>query len=101
MKKKNAKEKPPNVQSDGQQSSIKLYEELYESINSLDEYGFEWQPPITFEESALKQFDVNVFPNTLKDMVLAVSRFTQTPVDLAAICLIGVLSTVLQKKVSR
>ncbi|WP_339259846.1 YfjI family protein [Lysinibacillus sp. FSL K6-3209] len=100
--KKHAKEKPSNVQSDGQQSSIKLYEELYEelyeSINSLDEYGFEWQPPITFEESALKQFDVNIFPNTLKNMVLAVSRFTQTPVDLAAICLIGVLSTVLQKK---
>lgn len=88
----------PNVRSSGLQLSNNLFEELYESINSLDEYGFEWQPPITFEESALKQFDVNVFPNTLKDMVLAVSRFTQTPVDLAAICLIGVLSTVLQKK---
>ncbi|MGE7942213.1 YfjI family protein [Lysinibacillus xylanilyticus] len=88
----------PNVRSGGLQLSNNLFEELYESINSLDEYGFEWQPPITFEESALKQFDVNVFPNTLKNMVLAVSRFTQTPVDVAAICLIGVLSTVLQKK---
>ena len=87
----------PNVRSSGLQLSNNLFEELYESINSLDEYGFEWQPPITFEESALKQFDVNVFPNTLKNMVLAVSRFTQTPVDLAAVCLIGVLSTVLQK----
>lgn len=88
----------PNVRSGGLQLGNNLFEELYESINSLDEYGFEWQPPITLEESALKQFDVNIFPNTLKNMVLAVSRFTQTPIDLASICLIGVLSTVLQKK---
>lgn len=96
--KKHAQDNPSNVQSDGLQASIKLYEELCESINTIDEYGFEWQPPITFEESILNQFDVNVFPDTLKNMVLAVSRFTQTPTDLAAICLIGVLSTALQKK---
>ncbi|MBK3497170.1 DUF3987 domain-containing protein [Viridibacillus sp. YIM B01967] len=77
---------------------LQLFEELYENINSTDEYGYEWQPPITFEKLALKPFDVNVFPSLFKNMVLSVSRFTQTPVDLASICLIGGLSTVLQKK---
>lgn len=96
--KKQAKENSPKVKSDRLQLSINLCEELYEILNNVDEYGFEWEPPITFEESILKEFDVNIFPNPLKNMVLAVSHFTQTPIDLAAICLIGVLSTVLQKK---
>lgn len=92
------KEELSDVKSRGQQLMDALFEELEESINSLDEYGLEWQPPITFEKPTLKEFDVTIFPNALKNMVLSVSRFTQTPVDLAAMCLIGVLSTALQKK---
>jgi len=94
---KHAEEELSNVKRRGQQSIDDLFGELQESINSLDEYGFEWQPAVTFEKPSLKEFDVNIFPDTLKNMVLSVSRFTQTPVDLAAICLIGVLSTDLQK----
>ncbi|TQR31709.1 DUF3987 domain-containing protein [Lysinibacillus sphaericus] len=86
------------ITTNGKGKELQLYEELHENINSTDEYGYEWQPPITFEELTSKQFDVNVFPSTLKNMVLSVSRFAQTPVDLAAISLIGVLSTALQKK---
>lgn len=58
----------------------------------------EWKDIVSFDEYDLPKFNLNIFPQTLKDFILSVSGSTQTPYDLSAICLIGALSVSLQRK---
>lgn len=58
----------------------------------------DWEKIVSFDEYDLPKFDLNVFPDSLKRFIISVSDFTQTPDDLAAICLIGMLSVSLQNK---
>lgn len=58
----------------------------------------DWKEIVSFDEYDLLQFNLNVFPKLLKDFIISVSDFTQTPTDLSAICLLGMLSVSLQNK---
>lgn len=91
-KKKN-KVKVSEVQVD---ESLKIIYELksdkcYHSVAA-------WEKIVDFDEYDLPKFNLEVFPKPLKDFIVSVSNFTQTPTDLAAICLIGMLSISLQNK---
>lgn len=57
-----------------------------------------WETPIEFDKYNLPIFDVTVFSKEIQEMILAVSDFNQTPVDLAAFCALGALSTAIQGK---
>ncbi|AND42626.1 YfjI family protein [Cytobacillus oceanisediminis] len=58
----------------------------------------EWSMPVTFDEYDTIPFPIEIFPATIQNMVKAVAIDTQTPIDLAAMVCIGVLSTALSKK---
>ncbi|AQX53053.1 YfjI family protein [Priestia flexa] len=81
-----------------------LYIDVMKSIETgtvkqpLQSSEEEWSMPVTFDEYNTLPFPVEVFPNTIQDMVKAVSIHNQTPIDLSAMVCIGVLSTALSKK---
>lgn len=85
----------------------KLFELVYDIVNgnkknqsfNIDTDELEWETPIPFDSYELPTFDSGIFSPTIKNMVDSVAEFTQTPVDLAAICAIGVLSTTFAKKI--
>ena len=58
----------------------------------------DWKSPIPFDEVELPSFPVNVLPSPLDKWVSDVAENTQTPVDMAASCLLAVLSCALQGK---
>ncbi|GGM39460.1 hypothetical protein GCM10011351_27040 [Paraliobacillus quinghaiensis] len=58
----------------------------------------QWQEPVPFDEFKLPSFNIEIFPNWLRDYVWGVSETTQTPVDAASMVAISVLSTVASKK---
>lgn len=57
-----------------------------------------WSTPIPFDEVKLPSFPVDAFPAPLCDWVKAVAENTETPVDMAAVCALAVLSCALQGK---
>jgi len=77
--------------------SAQLFYDLYYQSNPAVPYHH-WETPVEFDEYNLPKFDVSVFSNEIKEMILAVSEFNQTPIDLAAFCGLGSLSTALQGK---
>ncbi|MEO4054488.1 YfjI family protein [Solibacillus sp. CAU 1738] len=80
--------------------SFGFYHDLKRQVTTASITEFEWEDPIEFDEIELETFDISIFPDFLQNTILAVSNFTQTPVDLPAMCLLGALSTALQKKFS-
>lgn len=58
----------------------------------------EWNPPIPFDEVKLPSFPVQFLPPPLCEWVKAVSENTETPVDMAAVCVLAMLSCALQGK---
>ena len=58
----------------------------------------EWKMPIPLNTVTLPAFPVKALPRLLQDWVVAVSDSTQTPVDMAAVCALAVLSCSLQGK---
>lgn len=58
----------------------------------------EWTEPLPFDEVKLPVFPVHVLPKAIRDYVLAVAEFTQTPVDMAASCAIAVVAVGIQGK---
>ena len=72
-----------------EQASHKLKQELCEP---------EWNPPIPFDEVKLPSFPVQFLPPPLCEWVKAVSKNTETPVDMAAVCVLATLSCALQGK---
>ena len=57
-----------------------------------------WSTPIPFDEVKLPSFPVDALPAPLCDWVKAVAENTETPVDMAAVCALAVLSCALQGK---
>ena len=51
-----------------------------------------WQPPVPFYEFKLPNFPTHAFPDPLRDYVEESATATQTPVDLPAMVVLGVLS---------
>lgn len=60
--------------------------------------GPKWNAPIPFDEVELPIFPVEALPAPLCDWVQAVAENTETPVDMAAVCALAVLSCALQGK---
>lgn len=60
----------------------------------------EWERPIPLDLPDLPTFDRDDFPLTLWPMVEAVSKATETPVELAGMIALAVLATACQKKVN-
>ncbi len=71
------------------QAIDKLKHELYEP---------RWSTPIPFDEIKLPSFPVDALPAPLCDWVKAVAENTETPIDMAAVCALAVLSCALQGK---
>lgn len=73
--------------------------DLVKNAVSLDEHQAArshiepWAKPLPFTRHDLPEFPVNVFPRWLYDYVLAETEAKQTPVDLAAMLALSVLST--------
>ena len=89
-----------NVKSEVGTASIgEAWKLLYEMKSDKCFFAVtEWKEIVSFDQYDLPQFNLNVFPKLLKDFIISVSEFTQTPADLSAICLIGMLSVSLQNK---
>ena len=58
----------------------------------------EWKMPIPLDSIALPTFPTKALPHPLQEWVMAVAESTQTPVDMAAVCALAVLSCALQGK---
>lgn len=58
----------------------------------------EWAQPLPFDEIKLPSFPVDALPSPLNDWVKAVAENTETPVDMAAVCALAVLSCAVQGK---
>lgn len=57
-----------------------------------------WEPPVSFDEPELSPFPTYIFPGWLENHVLAVAESTQTPVDMASMAAISMLSIGTAKK---
>lgn len=85
-------------------SAIKYYELIKRQPGyvSPDEYNhpkeIEWEQPIPFDSIHVPTFPVEALPTGIKEYVSAVAESTQTPVDLAALSAIAILSICLQGK---
>jgi replicative DNA helicase len=76
----------------------KISETFYTPLNHQDEALTEFEEPIYYDNFPLPAFNPSVFPNWLKEYVTAVAESTQTPVDMAGMAAISVLSTAIAKK---
>ncbi len=65
-----------------------------------EDYGKppEWEKPIPFDEYDLPEFPVDALPGPIADYVSALAESTQTPVDIAAVSAIAILSVCMQGK---
>lgn len=59
----------------------------------IDEH---WSPPVSFRDSHLKVWSEGVFPDPFQKFIIELSRFTETPIELAALMVLPVVSTALQ-----
>ena len=57
-----------------------------------------WETPLPFDEYDLPSFPVDALPETVRRYVLAVAESTQTPVDMAAVEALGIVSLCCQGK---
>ena len=57
-----------------------------------------WSTPIPLDSVKLPVFPVKALPRPLREWVTAVAESTQTPVDMAAVCALAILSCALQGK---
>lgn len=79
------------------------YTEGLTTAQAIDKFRNElcspqWKTPIPLDSVTLPVFPVNALPTPLKEFVEAVAESTQTPVDMAAVCALAVLSCALQGK---
>lgn len=58
----------------------------------------EWAMPLPFDEVKLPTFPTEALPAPLDEWVTAVSENTETPIDMAAVCALAVLSCSVQGK---
>lgn len=63
-----------------------------------DEAPVTWDTPIPFDEYDLPAFPVDALPEVIRRYVLAVAESTQTPVDMAAVEALGIVSLCCQGK---
>lgn len=57
-----------------------------------------WKHPLPFDEMKLPAFPTESLPYPLNEWVITVSESTETPVDMAAVCALAVLSCAVQGK---
>lgn len=82
----------------------RLYAKIRKQIGYIppDAYNGEtpviWDTPIPFDEYDLPAFPVDALPEVIRRYVLAVAESTQTPVDMAAVEALGVVSLCSQGK---
>ena len=84
-------------------SARKFYSRVSSAPGYVAPAGFKpvqtvWSEPVPFEEKKLPVFPVHTLPEVLKNYVLAVAESLQTPVDMAAVSALGVLSLCCQGK---
>ncbi len=60
--------------------------------------GPEWTTPLPFDEVKLPAFPTESLPYPLNKWVITVSESTETPVDMASVCALAVLSCAVQGK---
>jgi replicative DNA helicase len=71
-------------------------------VNSQDRKiimnGIEWGQPVPFDEYILPRFPVDIFPEWIRNYIQSVAESTQTPVDMASMAALSVLSISMAKK---
>lgn len=85
-----------NLTGDIGKSAQLFYELYYQSNPEVPHYH--WETPVEFDKYNLPTFNVSIFSKEIQEMILAVSEFNKTPIDLAAFCGLGALSTAIQGK---
>lgn len=82
----------------------RLYAKIRKQVGYIppDAYNGEapvtWDTPIPFDEYDLPAFPVDALPEVIRRYVLAVAESTQTPVDMAAVEALGIVSLCCQEK---
>lgn len=82
----------------------RLYAKIRKQVGYIppDVYNGEapvtWDTPIPFDEYDLPAFPVDALPEVIRRYVLAVAESTQTPVDMAAVEALGIVSLCCQGK---
>lgn len=69
---------------------------LPDAYNAAD--AVVWDTPIPFDEYDLPAFPMDALPEVIRRYVLAVAESTQTPVDMAAVAALGIVSLCCQGK---
>ena len=80
-----------------------IYSENLTQVQAIEKLKYElcepqWPQPISFDEIKLPSFPLDSLPAPLSDWVEAVAKNTETPVDMAAVCALAVLSCAVQGK---
>lgn len=57
-----------------------------------------WEEPVSFYEEELPDFPIEVFPTLLRDYIKAVAVQLKTNIDMPAMAMLGVLSTIFTRK---
>jgi replicative DNA helicase len=71
--------------------------QLMTQFNEEQRYMEQWEEPVYYDKYNLPAFNVEIFPNWLKDFINAVAVTTQTPVDMAGMGALTILSIALAK----
>lgn len=100
----------PPLPDEELQSILKSASKYYAKIKEDPEYitpevynakgPVKWEDPIPFGRYTVAQFPVDTLPEDIGKYVLAVSKSTQTPVDMAGTVALAILSVCLQGKFS-
>lgn len=82
----------------GENASTRFKKVLDNAIKYQGEIIASWEKPLPFMDMELPPFPVEALPANLRNMVLAVSEATQTPIDMSAVAILAVISVCVQKK---
>lgn len=77
------------------QSAVKFYKKLSSQEGYVPPNDYEnisWDKPIPFEREDMPVFPINALPDVLKQYAMEVANSTQTPIDMAAVGTLTIIS---------
>lgn len=74
-------------------------EDVLKCLNQAQPHTFEWQEPVRFDDIETPPIPADLLPPVLRDFVIALADYTETPYEMALGCVLGMCSTALTGKI--
>jgi hypothetical protein len=74
-------------------------DDVLKCISQGQPHTFEWQEPVRFDDIETPPISADLLPPVLRDFVLALADYTETPYEMAFGCVLGMCSTALTGKI--